>query len=548
MKRKCKCCKRGCGEGGCNITSGGAARRWLLAVVACLCALASLPALSQTLRWAARGDAESMDPHTVAETLTIGMAALVHDSLVERDRDVRIVPGLATSWKAIDPKRWRFELRRGVVFHDGSPFTADDVVFSILRAQQPSSQLNFYAGPLGTPVRIDDYTVELRLERPDPILLQHLSGVMIMSRTWAAKHHAERVPNFRAREESFSSRNANGTGRYRLVQREPGVRTVLERNPAWWGRFEGNVQKVVFTPIANDASRTAALLGGSVDFVNDLAVQDVERARADPSLRVTVAPENRLVFLGFDLWREESPYVGVKGANPLRDARVREAFAYAIDTEAIKTRIMRGYSVPARCMAVALAGCMVDKLDVPLRPDVARARKLMAEAGYEQGFDLTLDCPNDRYVNDQAICVALVGMLARIDVRLKVDARPKTLFFPKVQSSDTSFYLLGWAGSFADAQPVLDPLVHSRDDAAGKGAGNFGRIADPALDRLIDAAGTETDPERRSALIGDAQRRVAEQFYYLPLHRQTLFWASRANVHTVTTPNGVVRADWIWIE
>ncbi|CAN5750076.1 ABC transporter substrate-binding protein [soil metagenome] len=537
MNRRCNC-----------VRDAASWRRWRLALLAGLFGLAALPALAQTLRWAARGDAESMDPHALAETVTMGMAALTHDALVERDRDVRIIPALATSWQAIDPKRWRFELRRGVVFQDGSPFTADDVVFSILRAQQPSSQLNFYAGPLGTPVKIDDHTVELRQERVDPILLQHLSGVMIMSRAWAAAHRAERVPSFNAREEAFSSRNTNGTGRYRLVQREPGIRTVLERNPAWWGQFEGNVQKVVFTPIANDASRTAALLAGGVDFVNDVAVQDLERVRADASLRLTVAPENRLIFLGFDLWREESPYVGVKGRNPLQDQRVREAFSYAIDTEALKARIMRGYSAPARCMAVAPAGCMADKLDVPLRPDVTRARRLMAEAGYAQGFDLTLDCPNDRYVNDQAICVALVGMLARIEVRLKVDARPKSLFFPKIQSNDTSFFLLGWAGSFADAQPVLDPLLHSRDDAAGKGAGNFGRIADPVLDRLIDAAGTEADPARRAGLIGDAQRRAAEQFYYLPLHRQTLFWAARANVQVVMTPNGVVRADWIKIE
>lgn len=536
MSRQCKPDKR------------AAVRRWRGALLACVWALACWPALSQTLRWASRGDAETMDPYALAETQTMGVAALIHDSLVERDRDQRIVPGLASTWQAIEPQRWRFELRRGVVFHDGSPLTADDVVFSILRAQQPASQLNFYAGPLGTPVKIDDHTVELRQERVNPLLLQQLSAVMIMSRAWAVAHHAERVPSFNAREEAFSSRNANGTGRYRLVQREPGVRTVLERNPAWWGHFEGNVQKVMFTPIASDASRTAALLSGGVDLVNDVALQDLDRVRADPALRLTVAPENRLIFLGFDMWREESPYVGVKGRNPLQDARVREAFAYAIDTEAIKTRIMRGHALPARCMAVAKAGCMAEKLDVPLRPDVTRARRLMAEAGYPQGFDLTLDCPNDRYVNDQAVCVSLVGMLARIDVHLKVSARPKSLYFPRILSGDSSFFLLGWAGGFADAQLVLDPLLHSRDDAAGKGASNFGRIVDPVLDKLIDAAATEPDPPRRAGLIADAQRRVADQFYYLPLHRQTLFWASRANVQAVTSPNGVVRVDWIRIE
>ena len=522
--------------------------RHLFALASLALALAG-PLQAQTLRWAARGDTQSMDPHAVNEGVTNNINNQVYEGLVERARDQSLVPALATGWKVLYDLTWRFTLRPGVRFHDGTPMTADDVVFSLERAQQPSSQMALYARPLGQPIRIDPLTVELRLTVPDPLLLEHLATVFIMSRAWSVANRAERAPDFNAKEESYSSHHAMDTGPFKLKNREPGVRTVLARHAGWWGRFEGNVSEVVFTPIASDATRLAAVLSGDVDLIQDAPPQDLARLASDPRMRLTSGPENRIIFLGFDQFRDELQSGGVKGRNPLKDKRVRQAIGLAIDRAALRKSIMRDQSQPTGCMTTSRFGCVAapELEDAPL-VDLAAARRLMAEAGYADGFELTLDCPNDRYVNDQAICVALVGMLSRIKVKLKVDARPKSLFFPKMQNHDTSFYLYGWGGGALDPQMIFDPLVHSLDARSQKGGDNNGRIADAEMDRLIDAAATEMDTAKRQRLLHDALHRIHDEALYLPLHRQTLTWVSRANVKPVLMPSNQVKVTWVRVD
>jgi peptide/nickel transport system substrate-binding protein len=505
------------------------------------------PLAAKTLRWAARGDAQSLDPHAVNEGVTNNIGVLLYDTLVDRARDQSLQPALASSWKVVDERTWRFNLRPGVRFHDGTPLTADDVVFSIERAQQPSSQFAQYALPLGKPVKIDPHTVELRLQVPNPILLEHLSSISIMSKAWVQANKVERVPSFNDREEAYSSTRAMGSGPFMLKQRGVGSRTVLVKNTAWWGKVDGNVEEIVFTPIANDATRLAAVLSGDVDLIQDAPPQDLPRLAQDPRVRITSGPENRVIYLGFDVFRDELP--GVKGRNPLKDRRVREAFARAIDAEGLKRSIMRGQSLPTGCLTTSAFGCTVaPELEARWPLDVGQAQRLMAEAGYADGFDLTLDCPNDRYVNDQSICVSLVAMLARINVRLKVDARTKTLYFPKVQNHETSFYLYGWGGGTLDPQIVFDPLLHSVDPKTQKGGDNNGRIADAELDRIIDAAATEMNAERRRQLLAEGLRRVREQVWVLPLHRQMLNWVSRAPVKPALMANNQVRPQWVRID
>ena len=528
--------------------------RWLVAAIALSAGLGlALPLQAKTLRWAARGDAQSMDPHAVNEGVTNNIALLMHDLLVQRARDQSLVPSLATSWQVVNDTTWRFTLRSGVRFHDGTPLTADDVVFSIERAQLPSSQLALYARPLGKPVRIDAQTVELRLPVPDPILLEHVATIFIMSKAWCIAHHVERPPDFNAHEEAYSTQHAMGSGPFMLKAREAGGRTVFTRNPNWWGSFEGNVDEVIFTPIASDATRLAAVMSGDVDLIQDAPPQDLARLANDPRMRLTSGPENRVIFLGFDQFRDELPNANlkpeIKGRNPLKDKRVRQAFWHAIDVMALKKSIMRDRSVPTGCMTTSSFGCAAaPELDAHPPPDLATARKLMAEAGYADGFDLTMDCPNDRYVNDQSICVALVSMLSRINVRLRIDARTKSLFFPKVQNHDTSFYLYGWGGGALDPQMTFDPVVHSLDAKSQKGGDNNGRLADAELDRLIDAAAIEMNTDKRKQLIGSALRRVREQAYYLPLHRQMLTWLSRANVKPVLMPSNQLFVNWVQID
>lgn len=510
--------------------------------------LAASGAAAATLRWAVRGDAESMDPHAFAESVTHNVALLVHDTLVERDRQQRFVPALAARWTMLDAKRWRFELRPGVRFQDGTPLDADDVVFSILRAQQPTSQYAVYAQPLGEPVRLDAQTLELRLHAPSPLVLHNVAQIMVMSRRWAEANRSTRVPDFKAREEAPSSRQAMGTGRYRLESREPGVRTVFVRNEAHWSAPEGNVDRLVLLPIESDATRSAALVAGDVDLVQDIPPQDAGRLARDPALRLIEGPENRVLYLGFDLARDQLLYGSVKERNPLKDVRVREAFALALDAAAIGRSVLHGRAAPTRCFAVDAAACRAPELESPQAPDLARARRLMAEAGYGKGFDLTLDCPSDRYVLGRAVCSAVGGRLARIGVRIQVDARPKSVFFPKMFRYDTSFYLAGVGGSVTDPQLMMDMMLHGADAASKKGNGNFGRIADDGLDRLIDAAGRETDADARTPLIRDVQRRIVEQHYVLPLWRPVISWAARSRVRAVMTPANLLRADWVRID
>jgi peptide/nickel transport system substrate-binding protein len=517
---------------------------WLL----CAAAFAATPADAKSLRWAARGDVLTMDPYTTDESVSANIASLIHDALVERDRAMAIVPRLATSWKVIDDRTWRFTLRDGVRFHDGSPLTADDVVFSIERAQDPRSAYAQYARALGKPVRIDDRTVELKQDRPNPLLLEHLSQISIMSRAWCVTHHAETPLDLKATTENYAARHANGTGPYLLKAREPGTRTVLVRNPDWWGPVEGNVTEVVYTPIASDATRVAALLSGALDLVQDPPPQDLPRLQGDEAFRVYGAPENRIIFVGMDQHSDALAGSDIVDRNPFKDERVREAFSKAIDIEALSSKIMRGQSIPTGCMATSPAGCPDPALERIPPLDVAGANRLLAEAGYPHGFAVTIDCPNDRYINDRDLCVAIAGMVARIGVRMRVNAMPKALYFPKLSRAESSIYLHGWGGSITDAQDVLDAILHSTDASTAKGSINYGRYVDAPLDRLIDAAGVEMDPVRRKRLLVDAMALEAREHHYIVLHRQKLAWVARKNVVPVLLPSNIVRVEWIRID
>ena len=520
--------------------------RFLVAILLA-CTFGATAADAATLRWASRGDIQTMDPYSQNEGMTTNFASLIHDLLVHRDKDLQIVPGLATSWTLVNDRTWRFVLRRGVKFHDGSDFTADDVVFSIERAQHPSSQLAQYARALGKPVKIDDFTVELRQEKPNPLLLEHLNTIFIMSRKWSAEHHVEKPLDFKAKEETYASRNANGTGPYMLKIRETGVKTVLVRNPNWWGPKTGNVDELIYTPIVSDATRNAALISGEIDFVHDPAPQDIAKLGANPSLKVYSGLENRVLFFGFDQFRDQLEGSNVTGKNPFKDRRVREAFYRAIDVDAIESKIMRGQGVATACMTTAPIGCLDPSLEKHPPVDVERAKKLMAEAGYPNGFELTLDCPNDRYINDRDICIAAVSMLAKIGVTLKVNAMPKALYFPKIEKNETSMYMLGWGGSITDAQIIMDPILHTKDAPSQKGFYNYGRFSDPELDKLIDAAGIEMNPEKRRQLLIDAIALQTREYRHIVMHRQKLSWVAKKNVVPILTANNIVRVEWITV-
>jgi len=514
-------------------------------------ALLATPVVGKTLRWASQGDPQTADPYSQNEGLTNMFSQSVHDTLVMRDNALRLVPGLAVSWQQVNLTTWRFNLRKGVKFHDGSPFTADDVVFSYERAQHPNSQLRQYAAPVGKPRRIDEYTVEFVQDKPNPVTLEHATTIYIMSKAWAVKNKVERPLDFKGREETFASRNANGTGAWILVSREPGVKTVLKRNPDWWGareaRAPGNVTEVVYTQVSADATRTAALLSGQIDFVLDPPPQDLARLEASKETKVVRGQENRIVFFGFDQSRDELLYSNVKGKNPFKDARVRRAVYQAIDIDALRTRTMRGSALPTGGMTPSNLASSPE-IEQRLPYDPAKAKQLLAEAGYPNGFEVTLDCPNNRYVNDEEICIAVAAMLTRVGVQTRVTAMPRATYFPKLEKHDTSFFMLGWGGAITDAQTTLSPVLRSPDEKTGNGSFNYGRYANPKLDALIDAAAVEMNADKRKQIIWDALKEHNAQVHHVPLHRQMIPWAMRSNVAVEHRADNVLNMESVKID
>jgi peptide/nickel transport system substrate-binding protein len=485
---------------------------------------------AQTLRWSSQGDPQTMDPHSQNESMTNMMNGQVYEGLVARDKKLGLTAALATEWTQVSPMLWRFKLRQGVKFHDGSPFTADDVVYSIERGQHQNSQISNYARAVGKPVKVDDYTVDFQLEKVNPVFLEHIAAPLwIMSKSWSEKNKVTKPLSFKDREETFASFNANGTGPYMLATRQPAIKTTYKRNPSWWGKHEGNVQEIVYTPIANDATRTAALISGEIDFVLDPPPRDVAKLRNTPGVKVVDGPENRIIFIGMDQHRDELLYGSVKDKNPFKDARVRKAFNQAVDVNAIVSKIMDGAAAARGSLIVRQMKGFAADLDQRPPLDPAAAKKLLAEAGYPDGFSVTLDCPNDRYVNDEAVCVAVAAMLGRIGVKVNVAAISKTKYFGKTLSRDTSFFLLGWGANTVDAHNPL-AIVLGTPTPDGNGQWNMGAYSNPKLDEMTAQIRDEIDEAKRNALIHKAFKMVIDDYAIIPLFEPALVWATRKNV------------------
>jgi len=509
--------------------------RFLAAAAAAL-ALAAVPVQAVTLKWAAQNDILTLDPHSQNHATTISMLQHAYEPLVRYDKKFQVEPCLASSWQQVSPTQWRFNLRKNVQFHDGSPFTADDVLFSYERIKQPQGTMQPYVTGVKEVKKVDEHTVDFILESPNPVFLRNMIVFHIMSKTWAEKNNSQNVQNYKDKEETYASRNVNGTGAYMIKLWEPDKRIVFAANPGWWDKREGNVTDVIYTPIKSDSTRIAALLSGDVDMVTEVPPQDVARLRADAKLKVLDGAENRTIFIGLDQFNDELQYAAVKGKNPFKDVRVRRALNMAVDREAIKRVTMRGLSIPAGLMIAPNVYGWSKDIDKVSPFDVAGAKKLLAAAGYPKGFEFTLDCPNNRYVNDERICQALVGMWARAGLKVNLNAMPFANFIPKLLNMDTSAYMLGWGVATFDALYMLQALARTKATGAD-GSFNQGRISDPKLDQLIDAMKSEMDAKKRDALIREALVRVRDQHYYVPLHYQLRPWAMKKNVSTVYRSN-----------
>ena len=501
-----------------------------------------------TLRWSSQGDVTTMDPHANNEGFTNGFLDQIYETLVTRGKTLAIEPSLATSWERIDPTTTRFKLRPNVKFHDGTPFSADDVVFSFQRALADTSNYKTYLAGVKEARKVDDLTVDVITEGPAPVLLPQLTEVRIMSRAWCTAHNVTKPQDYRNKEETYAVRNANGTGPYMLKSREADVKTVAVANPGWWGKREGNVDEMVYMPIKSDSTRLSALLSGEIDFVLDPPVQDLPRLKENKSVKVVEGMENRTIFFGMDQARDELLYSNVKGKNPFKDARERQAMQLAIDTAAIQKQVMRGLSVPTAVMFAPQVDGYPKDLDHPVKPDVARAKKLLADAGYPQGFEVTLDCPNNRYVNDERICVAAAAMLARVNIKVRVNAMPRATWGPKTQSRDTSMYMLGWGVPTFDSQYALQSLMRTRIEKTADGDYNLGRYSNAKVDAAIDKLKTEIDPKKRADLAREITILHRDDVGHIPLHHQVIPWAMRSNVFAVHRADNRVSVKWINIQ
>ena len=502
-------------------------------VAAALAAALSLGvAQAATVRIANQGDALSMDPHSLNESLQLSVTNNVYESLVGVSKDLTFEPGLAVSWKQTAPTVWRFELRKNVRFHDDTPFTADDVVFSLNRAAGEGSDMRSNTNDIKEVRKLGSHTVEIETKSPFPILPNVLSTVYIMSKKWCEENQATRPVDRRKGIENAASFRANGTGPYRLRERQPNVRTTFVRNGNYWGKIEGNVDEVIFSVIANDPTRVAALLSGEIDIMEPVPVQDVPRINSGANTRALVAPELRTIFLGMDQKRDELLYSSVKGKNPFKDKRVRQAFYQAIDIEGIKRTVMRGASNNSGLMVGPGVNGYNAELNKRLPFDPEASKKLLADAGYPTGFSVDMNCPNDRYVNDGQICEAVAANLARVGVKVNLKAETKGTYFPKILRRDTSFYLLGWTPSTYDAHNALNALMRCVDDK-GTGQFNLGAYCNPKVDELTVKIQSETDQTKRNAMIREAFELHSADIGHLPLHQQALAWGTSKKVTLV---------------
>jgi peptide/nickel transport system substrate-binding protein len=514
------------------------------AVIALLL-VASTSGHAASVRVSNQGDVLSLDPHSLNEAVQLAFLNNVFESLVTRGKDLKLIPSLATQWSLKTPTIWVFELRKGVSFHDGKSFSADDVVFSLDRARGDGSDVRGQLASIRDVRKTGQYQVEVETTEPNPILPDVITNILILNKAWSEANQTTKPVDRRRGVENAASFRANGTGPFRVRERQPSVKTVLVRNLQWWNKAEGNVEEVVFIPISSDATRVAALLSKEVDVIEPVPLQDLQRVKATAGLAVQQTPESRIIFLGFDQQRDELLFSSVKGKNPFKDLRVRQAFYQAIDVDTISSKVMRGLSKPTGAMVTdSIRGYHKNmEARLPFNPEVSR--KLLTEAGYPDGFELTMSCPNDRYVNDSEICQAVASYLARVGIKIRLAAESKITYFPRALKREVSFFMLGWSPAGYDAHNLLFTVLSSPTGAQGQW--NFGSYSNPQLDALTQKIQIETNPALRDDLIKQALGLHAKDVGHIPLHQQVITWAMRDNIKAYQRADGFMLFKWMTV-
>ncbi|WP_341896353.1 ABC transporter substrate-binding protein [Ferrovibrio terrae] len=502
----------------------------------------SLPVQAQELRIGLSGELNSLDPHYFNLTINNQIAYSIFGTLIQQDETQKLTPGLAESWKTLDDTTWEFRLRKGVRFHDGSPFTAADVVFSMARtAKVPNSPSPFtlFARAFSDVKVIDDHTIHFITRAPAPLLPNDLSRVAIMSSKAAKADVAEGMTT----EALNKGEGLVGTGPYKFVEWTRGNRLVLAANPDYWGGKPAWSQ-VIYRPMSNDAARVAALLAGDVDMIENPPPADMKKLRENPTVKISDVVSNRLIYISLD---QSEPTAGIpdtEGKNPLRDVRVRKALSMAINREAIASRIMEGLGKPSGdFLPSPMFGTRKDARPEAYNPDAAK--KLLADAGYPNGFTITLGSPNNRYINDSEVAQAVASQWTRIGVKTKVDAVNATVFFKNRDEFKYSAGLVGWAAGTGEMSNPLRSIVATVNRDKGFGAANKTRYSNAALDAVIEEALHTVDAGKRELLLQQGSKMALDDQALIPLHIEVTSWALRkgfsyrARADQYTLANGV---------
>ncbi|MES2634489.1 MAG: ABC transporter substrate-binding protein [Pseudomonadota bacterium] len=513
-----------------------------LLAMAAVAALAAPAVHAKPFKWSSASDIPTLDIHSQNNALGNGVHAAIYDSLVYyNSQTFKAEPQLATAWREVSPTQMRFTLRTGVKFSDGSPLTAEDVIYSINRAMSKTSNYTVYTQGIDRVVKVNDNTVDFMMKSPNPVLINQLTELRIMSKAWAEKNRSVEPKDIRTKDETFSHRNAMGTGQYMVKEWQPDQKLVLVKNPNYWGSNASNVTEIIYTPIKSEATRIAALLSGEVDFVLDPSPQDLARLRASPNLKVMDGVENRTIFFGMDQFRDELPGSNVKGKNPLKDVKVRRALYQAIDSDNLNKVVMRGLSQPTGTLVAPQVAGWTEAVHKRLPFDPEASRKLLAEAGYPQGFEVDFACPNNRYINDEEICQAVTAMWAKVGVKAKLRTLPLVTYFPMIQRYEASIYMLGWGVPTFDALYSLQSLTRSVG-TGGDGNYNVGRYKNDRMDIVVDRIKSETDRPVRNRFLTEGLQLSNDTVSHLPLHNQIIPWAMKRNVEVTHRADN--RLDW----
>ena len=482
---------------------------------------------AQDLRMALSAEPSSMDPHFHNLSPNNALTSHIFERLVHFDEKHKPMPGLATSWKTIDDKTWEFKLRTGVKWHDGSPFTADDVIFAMGRApnveNSPGSFALYVKGKTFT--NVDDHTIRVTTPAPYPLMPNDLATIAIVSKKAAAD----------AKTDDFNSgKAAIGTGPYKFSEFVKGDRYVVVRNDEYWAG-KPKWAKVTIRPIKTGPSRVSALLAGDVDVIEEVPTTDIARLKGDTKVALGQGLSNRVIYFHMDHWRDETPFItandGSKIKNPLKDRRVRLALSKAINRPAIIDRLMEKAAVPAsQFLAEGFFGISTKLKPEAFDPD--GAKKLLAEAGFPKGFKMTLHSPNGRYINDARMAEAVAQMFTRIGIETKVETMPPAVFFNRASAGaggnpEFSFILVGWGAGTGEVSSPLKSLVATFDKTKGMGTANRGRYSNPVLDKAIDEALATVDDTKRGALLAKASEIAIEDVAVIVSHYQLNTWATR---------------------